>query len=117
MQTVRSPCFLYLRKHLPDLLQQFRLGDPLFLPHGCDQRQGVQMSGQVPVGKTDAEHAGHIFLILNNGVERMAVMRSRLDQVANPFVIGEEGYVRFTGLYRQLAEDNIAAGCIDYTKG
>ena len=55
--------------------------------------------------------------ILNNGVERMAVMRNRLDQVANPFVIGEEGYIRFTGLYRQLAEDNIAAGVIDYTKG
>lgn len=54
--------------------------------------------------------------ILNNGVERMAVMRNRIDQVANPFVIGEEGYIRFTELYRQLAEDNISAGCIDYTK-
>ncbi len=63
----------------------------------------------------DADFMNHP--ILNNGVERMAVMRNRLDQVANPFVIGEEGYVRFTGLYRQLAEDNIAAGCIDYTKG
>ena len=59
----------------------------------------------------DADFMNHP--ILNNGVERMAVMRNRLDQVANPFVIGEEGYVRFTGLYRQLAEDNIAAGCID----
>lgn len=48
---------------------------------------------------------------------RMAVMRDRLDQVANPFVIGEEGYIRFTGLYRHLAEDKIAAGVIDYTKG
>ena len=63
----------------------------------------------------DADFMNHP--ILNNGVERMAVMRNRLDQVANPFVIGEEGYIRFTGLYRQLAEDNIAAGCIDYTKG
>lgn len=54
--------------------------------------------------------------ILNNGVERMAVMRNRIDQVANPFVIGEEGYIRFTELYRQLAQDNIDAGCIDYTK-
>lgn len=63
----------------------------------------------------DADFMNHP--ILNNGVERMAVMRNRLDQVANPFVIGEEGYIRFTELYRQLAEDNIAAGCIDYTKG
>lgn len=62
----------------------------------------------------DADFMNHP--ILNNGVERMAVMINRLDQVANPFVIGEEGYIRFTELYRQLAEDNIAAGCIDYTK-
>ena len=63
----------------------------------------------------DADFMNHP--ILNNGVERMAVMRNRIDQVANPFVIGEEGYIRFTQLYRQLAEDNIAAGCVDYTKG
>ena len=63
----------------------------------------------------DAEFMNHP--ILNNGVERMAVMRNRIDQVANPFVVGEEGYIRFTELYRQLAEDNIAAGCVDYTKG
>jgi metallo-beta-lactamase class B len=63
----------------------------------------------------DAEFMNHP--ILNNGVERMAVMRNRIDQVANPFVVGEDGYIRFTELYRQLAEDNIAAGCIDYTKG
>ncbi len=62
----------------------------------------------------DAEFMNHP--ILNNGVERMAVMRARIDQVANPFVVGEEGYIRFTELYRQLAEDNIAAGCVDYTK-
>lgn len=62
----------------------------------------------------DADFMNHP--ILNNGVERMAVMRNRLDQVANPFVIGEEAYIRFTELYRILAEDNIAAGCIDYTK-
>lgn len=64
--------------------------------------------------KVDADFMNHP--ILNNGVERMAVMRSRIDQVANPFVIGLEGYIRFTELYRQMAEDNIAAGCIDYTK-
>ena len=54
--------------------------------------------------------------ILNNGVERLAVLRNRLDQVANPFVIGEEGYVRYTELFRILAEDNIKNGVIDFTK-
>lgn len=62
----------------------------------------------------DADFMNHP--VLNNGVERMAVMINRLDQVANPFVIGEEGYIRFTDLYRQMAEDNIAAGCEDFTK-
>ncbi|MCQ2553561.1 MAG: MBL fold metallo-hydrolase [Clostridia bacterium] len=54
--------------------------------------------------------------ILNNGVERLAVLRNRLDQVANPFVIGEEGYIRYTELFRILAEDNIKNGVIDFTK-
>lgn len=55
--------------------------------------------------------------ILNNGVERMAVLISRLDQAANPFVIGEEGYILYTDIFRQLVLDTIAASVVDYTKG
>jgi metallo-beta-lactamase class B len=54
----------------------------------------------------DAEFTTHP--ILNNGIERMAVMKNRIDQVPNPFVIGTENYIRFTGLFEELVTDALA---------
>jgi metallo-beta-lactamase class B len=51
----------------------------------------------------DAEFTTHP--ILNNGIERMEVMRNRIDQIANPFVIGTDAYIRFTGLFEELVTD------------
>jgi metallo-beta-lactamase class B len=59
----------------------------------------------------DAEFCIHP--ILNNGIERMQVIINRIDQVANPFVIGLDAYIRFTELFRQWAEDSIKAGGFD----
>lgn len=70
--------------------------------------------GQCRKHHVDAEFMNHP--ILNNGIERMAVMKNRIDQVANPFVIGEEAYIRFTELYRSLALNNIEGELVDYTK-
>jgi metallo-beta-lactamase class B len=42
---------------------------------------------------------------LNNGMERMAVMRNRIDQVANPFITGTDGCLRYLDMFRGMAED------------
>ena len=51
----------------------------------------------------DAEFSNHP--ILDNGMERMAVMANRIDQVANPFVIGTEAFLRYTDIFRIMTED------------
>jgi metallo-beta-lactamase class B len=46
---------------------------------------------------------------LNNGIERMQVMRNRIDQVANPFVIGTDGCLRYLDMFKGMAEDALKA--------
>ena len=51
----------------------------------------------------DAEFTTHP--ILNNGIARMEVVRQRINQVPNPFVIGIDAYIQFTGLFEEMVTD------------
>ncbi len=46
--------------------------------------------------------------ILDSGVDRMKVMKNRvIDEVPNPFIMGEEAYQRYIQVYRRWSEEKL----------